>query len=282
MRENMRRSQLIMTAKEIVRSAPLCLFACCLLFAFAGCSTSQPSTAQERRPFDFQTDTLAFPNELVWEYYYDEHGKWVSRPREPAPEYFHHCFVVARAAKQFLEHARFDTNLPVADAATYRKLIRRVTSANTTKFSPESEKIVIPGYPDLHTFSAAQAPLLKAECGAAWHSYFQRGHWRIMMPFTHRFEQHMADQLLADLKDNRPPVVHLICFPSLRINHALLLFDAGESESEIRFSAYDPNNPSKPATLIFDRASRTFRLPFNKYFPGGEVHVYEVYRDWRY
>ena len=264
------------------QSASLCLFSLCLLFAAAGCATSHPAAAENRRPFNFQTDTLAYPNELVWEYHYDEHGKWVSHPRDPAPEYFHHCFVVARTAKQFLEHARFDTNLPVADAATYRKLIRRVATANTTKFVPDSEKIVIPGYPNLHAFSEAQGPLMKAQCGGAWHSYFQRGHWRIMMPFSHRFEQHMAEQLLADIKDNRPPVVHLICFPSLRINHALLLFDADETEKEIRFSAYDPNDPSKPATLTFDRASRTFQFPANNYFPGGKVKVYEVYRDWRY
>lgn len=253
----------------------------CAILA-SGCATSPTSTANDRRPFNFQTDTFAYPNELVWEYHYDENGKWVSHPRDPAPEYYHHCFVVARTAKQFLEHARFDPNLPVADAATYRKLIRRVATANTTKFSPESEKIVIPGYPDLHSFSAAQAPLLKLGCGGAWQSYFQRGHWRLIMPFSHRFEKRMADRLVADLKDNRPPVVHLICFPSLRINHALLLFDAIESDREIRFSAYDPNNPDKPATLTFDRTTRTFSLPANNYFPGGKVDVYEVYRNWIY
>jgi hypothetical protein len=254
----------------------------CVLLAAAGCCSSHPQPASSRRPFNFQADTFAYPNELVWEYGYDQNGKWSGHPRTPQPEYFHHCFVVARAAKQFLEHARFDTNLPVADTNTYRKLIRRVAHSNTTRFSPESEKIVIPGYPDLHTFSAAQAPLLKAECGGAWKSYFQRGHWRIMMPFSHGFEERQAKQLVADIKDDRPPVVHLICFPSLRINHALLLFDVTESEKEIRFSAYDPNDPSKPATLTFDRTSRTFQLPYNTYFPGGKVNVYEVYRNWHY
>jgi hypothetical protein len=251
-------------------------------FFSAGCRTSQPTTAAERRPFNFQADTFAFPNQLVWEYHYDEKSNWVSHPRDPAPDYFHHCFVVARAAKQFLEHARFDTNLPVADAATYRKLIREVAKSNTTKFSPDSDKIVIPGYPDLRTFSAVQAPLLKSECGGAWKSYFQRGHWRLLMPFTHRYEEKMAAQLVADLKDNLPPVVHVICFPSLRINHALLLFDVDESDKEIRFSVYDPNDPSRPTTLTYDRASRTFYFPANNYFPGGTVHIYEVYRNWRY
>jgi hypothetical protein len=189
---------------------------------------------------------------------------------------------VARSAKQFFEHARFDTNLPAADTNTYRKLIRKVVSSDSTEFPPDSKKIVIPGYPDLHTFSAAQAPLLKAECGGAWQSYFQRGHWRIMMPFTRGFEEEMAGKLVADLKDNRPPVVHVINFPSLSINHALLLFGFEESDKEIRFATYDPNDPVNPTTLTYDQASRTFQLPYNAYFPGGNVDIYEVYCSWYY
>ena len=154
-----------------------------LLFA-AGCCSSHSHPASSRRPFNFQADTLAFPNELVWEYGYDQNGKWSGHPRDPVPEYYHHCFVVARAAMQFIEHARFDTNLPIADTNTYRKLIRRVTHSNTTKFSPESEKIVIPGYPDLHTFSAAQAHNVEGRMRRrVGKVIFQRGHWRIIIAF---------------------------------------------------------------------------------------------------
>jgi hypothetical protein len=92
----------------------------------------------------------------------------------------------------------------------------------------------------------------------------------------------MSEQLLADLKENRPPVVHLVRFPQLTINHAVVLFDATESEKEIRFTAYDPNNPKIPVPLTYNRASRTFEFPANDYYPGGRVDVYEVYLDWRY
>ncbi len=92
----------------------------------------------------------------------------------------------------------------------------------------------------------------------------------------------MAAQFLADLKDNRPPVVHVVRFPQLTINHAVVLFAATETTNEIRFATYDPNNPAHPAVLTYDRASRTFNFPANDYFPGGRVDVYEVYRDWRY
>ena len=102
------------------------------------------------------------------------------------------------------------------------------------------------------------------------------------MPFSRHHQEKMARQLIEDLKLEHPPVVHLVRFPQLTINHAIVLFDATQTEREIDFAAYDPNNPEKPAVLIFDRASRTFQFPANDYFPGGRVDAYEVYRNWRY
>jgi hypothetical protein len=66
------------------------------------------------------------------------------------------------------------------------------------------------------------------------------------------------------------------------MNHALLLFGAKETEQEILFSAYDPNKPESPKTLVFDRAARKFTFVSNDYWPGGRVDVYEIYRSWRY
>ena len=250
-----------------------------LMIALSGCATDPPPPANPR-PFNFQTDTFAFANDLVWEYHFDDHGKWVSHPRQPKPDYTHHCFVVARSACQFFEHARFDPAQPVADDATYRKLILRVLSTSPSHTLADADKIVIPGYADLRDFSQAQEKNLKAECGGAWQSYFQHGHWRMIMPFTRHHQEQMASQFLADLKLNRPPVVHVVRFPQLTINHAIVLFGANETTNEIRFATYDPNKPDHPAVLTYDRASRTFIFPANDYFPGGPVDVYEVYRDW--
>ena len=218
----------------------------------------------------------------MWDYHFDEHGKWVSNPRRPKPDYTHHCFVVARSARQFFDFARFAPTQPVPDDATCRRLIRQVVSRSPERGPAGADKVVIPGYADLREFSQARGSLLKAECGGAWQSYVQHGHWRIMVPFSRGHQQRMSEQLLADLKQKRPPVVHLIRFPHLTINHALVLFDATETPGEIRFTAYDPNNPRTPVALIYDRSGRTFQFPANDYFPGGRVDVYEVYRDWRY
>src|SRR6266704_3287312 len=42
-----------------------------LLVCLCGCATSRESIPASTRHFEFQKDTLAYPNELVWEYYFD-------------------------------------------------------------------------------------------------------------------------------------------------------------------------------------------------------------------
>ena len=256
------------------------LFAATLLLGMCGCASRQPFVGA--RPFDFQKDSFAYANDLVWEYHFDTNGKWVHQRREPAPDYTHHCFVVARSARQFFENARFDATQPVADGATYRRLIRRVVSVDPSHSLPEAKKIVIPGYADLRDFSAGQEVPLKEECGGAWQSYFQRGHWRMVFSFGRSHQARTADELLADLKQNRPPVVHVVRFPQLTINHSVLLFGATETEKEILFSVYDPNKPDAPKVLNYDRATRTFDFAGNDYWPGGRVDIYEIYRTWNY
>jgi hypothetical protein len=251
----------------------------CLLILLSGCCTQKFAGT---RPFDFQKDTFSYANELVWDYHFDANGKWVHERHEPEPDYTHHCFVVTRSARQFFQHAKFDASLPVADEATYRRLIHRVISVDPSRVLPESEKIVIPGYANLRDFSTAHEQSLKAECGGAWESYFQRGHWRGIFPFSGRNQEKMANRLLADLKENRPPVVHIVRFPTPLMNHSLLIFDAKEMPEEIQFIVYDPNKPESPKMLTFDRTKRHFFFPGNDYWPGGRADVYEIYRTWNY
>lgn len=273
------------TGKFPIRGARrwLALFStvsCVFLTLLCGCAGHGPFIGA--RPFNFETDTFAYANELVWEYHFDANGNWVHQRREPEPDYTHHCFVVARSARQFFENATFDANLPVASPETYRRLIHSVVSIDPSHPLADSKKIVIPGYANLREFSEAQENLLKSECGGAWESYFQRGHWRMIFPFSRANQERMAQRLLADLKQNRPPVIHVVRFPQLTINHSVLLFDAKETQTNIVFSVYDPNKPDKPKMLTFDRAGRTFTFAGNDYWPGGRLDVYEVYRSWDY
>ena len=253
-----------------------------LVALVCGCAGPHAPPAASQRRFDFQKDTFAFPNELLWVYRYDTNGNWTTERREPKPTYTLHCLVLARSARQFFLNARFDPCQPVADEQIYRRLIQRVVGSNPRRALPEGEKIVIPGYADLRTFSAAQEHLLKSECGGAWQSYIQRGNWRMIFPFTHDGQEQMADQLLERLRQQPPLVVHVVSFPRLTINHTVVVFDAQETQKEIQFTIYDPNRPAAPATLTFDRSARTFLMTANEYFHGGRVKVYEFYRKWNY
>ncbi len=259
------------------------------------------------RRFDFDSDTFAFANELIWEYQFDTAtGKTTFRQRKPKPNYTHRCFVLTRAARQFLYHARFDTSSllperelsqlaappknpplriednprPTTDDETYRRLTREVVSRNPRTPCPPEKQIAIPGFASLREFSTAREPLLKAECGGAWHSYVLRSHWRMIFPISRAHQELTAARLLPALRRNFSPIIHLVRFPSLTINHGMILFDAAETATGVVFSAYDPNDPARPARLTFDRATRTFFLPQNRYWAGGELNVIEIYRSW--
>jgi hypothetical protein len=168
------------------------------------------------------------------------------------------------------------------DEATYRQLIREVVSRDPAREDSDTERVVIPGFADLRRFSQAHETLLKETCGGAWESYFQRGHWRMIFPFSRNGQAEEAEALAAAVRNHRPPVVHVLTFPSLSINHALLLFAVQETGAALEFDAYDPNQPEAPARLTFDRATRQFRFPSNDYWKGGTLKVYEVYRAWNY
>jgi hypothetical protein len=254
-----------------------------LALLLCGCAGSSSRNRSFNRPFAFGQDTFSYPNDLVWTYYRDpETGKFRHQAREVRPDYTHHCFVVARSARQFFQHARFDPSLPVSGEATYRKLIRRVVKASPRNDLGEGQQIVIPGYTNLFQFSQAQEKLLKAECGGAWQSYFQRGHWRMVFPFSERHQEKMVAQLREQLGLNRPPIVHIVRFPSLTINHALVIIGVTETTDEVQFSIYDPYDPVKPAVLTFNRRERQFYFPGNDYFVGGKADIYEIYCAWNY
>ncbi|HZF01292.1 MAG TPA: hypothetical protein VE344_05285 [Methylomirabilota bacterium] len=233
------------------------------------------------RRFEFARDSFAFANELLWEYQFDAAtGKTTFRKREPKPDYALRCFVLTRVARQFLYHARFDANQIIVGDEIYRGLIRKVISRNPRTPGEPEYQIVVPGYASLREFSAAKEKLLKAECGGAWRSYVLRSHWRMIFAISRQHQQWTATKLLGEIQNNFSPIVHLVNFPSLTINHGMILFDVVETEKEIRFSAYDPNLPEKPTQLIFDRATKTFSLPSNSYWNGGELNVIEIFRNW--
>jgi hypothetical protein len=242
---------------------------------------SENSSLLTPRRFDFECDTFTFANELIWEYHFDSAtGKTTFTQRTPKPDYAHRCFVLTCAARQFLYHARFEPDKPVADDETYRRLIRRVIARNPRTPCEHGRQVVIPGYASLRQFSRAREALLKSECGGAWRSYVLRSHWRMIFPISRAHQTRTGERLVAAIRRNESPIIHLVLFPKLTINHGMMLFDVIETGDEIRFQAYDPNDPEKPTLLSFNRSTETFFLPANRYWAGGKLDVIQIFRSW--
>jgi hypothetical protein len=233
-----------------------------------------PGTAG--RPFRFPADAFAFRNDTVWAYA-TEPGTGRVRwwKREPRPAWSLRCGTMVRVARQFHRHARFDATLPPAAPDDYRRLVRTVLDRDPR--GPAGEAVVIPGFADLRAFSAAHEGLLKRAMAGPWQTYLQRGNWRMIFPFTERHQAREAARLAAEVRTDRAPIVHVLRYPSLLINHLVLLYAVESTPDEVRFVAYDPNDEAAPVVLTWDRATRQFSYAATRYFPGGPVRVYEVY-----
>ena len=235
------------------------------------------------RHFCFERDTFAFAHELVWKYRFDPvTGAMTTYKAEPPPTYYHRCFVLVRATRLFFDHARFAPERPPADSQTYEKLVREVILRNPRRACADAERIVIPGFDGLRSFSRAHEALLKSECGAAWESYFLRSHWRMIFRVSGRFQEKMAEKLKYSLQKRGVSLVHLFRFPRITINHGIVLFGFTESEEKIEFNAYDPNLPEHPVKLVYEKKRRVFTFARNIYWGGGMLSVMEIYCDWPY
>lgn len=255
------------------RRATLALLATAAL----GCAvTPVPAGTASPRPFRFASDTFSFVNESHWVYVRDP----ATGARVLTAQPVHlalHCAGVARAARQFLVHARFDPHATALDPAASLALARAVLARDPRATAAREPPIVIPGWPDLRSFSAAHEAALKDELLRDWRSVLPRGDWRIVVPFSPASQARTAEGLFREVRAGTPAIVRVFRFPVMTINHAVLLFAAAERDGDLEFQAYDPNDASAPITLTFDRAARTFLFPPRHYFDGGPVRVYEIY-----
>jgi hypothetical protein len=99
----------------------------------------------------------------------------------------------------------------------------------------------------------------------------------MVFPFSPRQQRSTADEIVVELERGELPIVHLVTFPKVELNHTVLVYGARASATEKRFSVYDPNDSENPTELVFERAGATFSLAPREYFKGGVVHAYEIY-----
>lgn len=242
----------------------------------AGCAAGGATRA--RAPFQIPGDAFAYENETTWDYRISPDGRQLTwTPREPPPEVALRCGVMARAARQFWVHAVFDPDAPPLSRAEYEARAADVLARDRRRKTPAPDPVVIPGYADLHAFSADHAALLQQALGGAWQTYVQRGNWRMIFPFSRRHQQRTAETLLAEVQRGQQALVHVLRFPKLMLNHVVLFYGAQQTADEIRFAAYDPNQVGTPIEVRYDRGAQTFSFPRTNYFPGGPIRAYEIY-----
>jgi hypothetical protein len=237
-----------------------------------------PPVAPAARPFRYGTDSFAFANETVWNYVngsVQAQSTGAGRKRD----YTRRCFVVTRAAVQFWKFARFDPN---AAALPWEKLADRIRDVTERSVwlpaLPRAQRIVFPGYSNLREISGANPGVFQENIGLGWPVYFRAGNAPIAMPLDSSTEARLNDEILHDLAMNNPTIVWLYRFPSLAINHVVVVISGRSSGGHFHYLVYDPNYTDGPKKLDYDPATRTFFYQPTFFFKGGPVDARAIYR----
>jgi hypothetical protein len=231
--------------------------------------------ALRARDFDLHRDTFAFSNDTVFAYGVDEAGKLHISKRDKPVEFSHRCFVLTRAVLQFWQFAEFAPHRPKVSRAEYQKLILDVCRVPVWSDGPR-EKIVIPGFPDLHSFSVAYEGLLKENLGNWFPSYLRVGNWRMVMGHLRWGQAAAAKWLEQSVREKKLRAIYMARFPWM--NHVVIVYRAHlKPNGDIRFIVYDPNYPNQPSWVDYSQAERSFSFEKRWYFPGGRVNVMRVF-----
>jgi len=249
------------------------------LAALAGCAHLPPQESSER-PFHFETDRFAFANETVWNYVGGEIRPESERADAGKPRYSRHCFVVARGAVQFWKFARFEPNEKPLPPDQLAERIRQVAAhAVWSDPLPDDQRIVFPGYPNVREMSAANASIFEANMGAGWPIYFRPGNYPMIFPTPSGSEADYNQEILLDLAKGYPTILWLYNFPSLNMNHAVVVYAGGREGDHYLYRVYDPNYSEMPKHLTYDPAKRQFSYEATFYFKGGTVTARPLYRS---
>lgn len=244
--------------------------------------SKQAAAAKDGPEFNFARDTFAFPNETVFDYHEGiPYGRRSSPGRNQPKPYTWRCFVMSRSVAQFKKFARFEPKLPPPDDAELARRLRLICHQHPWA-APWSEdrRVVISGYKDLRELSARRPLVVQKNIGLGWPTYFRVGNWRMFGIHSRGYQAIEHAELEQALSRGDFFVAYLSTFPSLSINHAVLVYThraPGRDKDKLRYAVYDPNHPDKPRELDYSLGKQEFSFEKDWDFVGGFVRVYHVY-----
>jgi hypothetical protein len=235
--------------------------------------------------FHFHPDTLAFANSTVFAY---QQGKIVSHgnpdQKEKSKGYTRRCFVMSRTVVQFYKFARFDPHASPVDDNELVKRVRAVTrNPPWHPALPPEQRIVFPGYRDLRELSQARTRLLQRNIGLGWTAYVRPGNFRMFYLHSKSYQEKTHAELERALDRGDFFVAFLSDFPTLHINHSVLVYahkKARARDGTDRYLCYDSNHPDGPRELTWIPAKRAFEFQKDEEFVGGFARVFHVYGKW--
>ena len=197
----------------------------------------------------FKVDTFAFRNDSRIHH------------RGKPDLYASWCFVLARAVNQFLRFARFDTATPRLDPPAYTALVQRVVAHRPWQDPPPwPARVVIPGFASLYELSRDEEGAVKAGLGRRFWGLVHPTTWRIVYPSRRSAQFRLAVTSVQEIRAGRPVQFLISDFPRIRLNHAVLAYDYRITTADtIEFLVYDPNDPTAPGIIAFDRRTARFR-----------------------
>ena len=230
--------------------------------------------------FKFDRDTLAFANSTVFDYHEGKARLRRSSDKEKKPRYTRRCFVMCRTVIQFQKFARFDPDARPLDDQELARRIRQLTKHASWQTPLRNEqRVVIPGYRNLRELSHKRGWVLQKNIGLGWPTYARVGNYRMVFLHSVRYQEKMHQELNAALDRGELFVAFLSDFPTLHINHAVMVYQRKSSSRNgvDKYNCYDPNHPDGPRELVWLPHKRQFNFEKDQEFVGGFTRVFRVY-----
>jgi hypothetical protein len=146
---------------------------------------------------------------------------------------------------------------------------------------PREARVVIPGYPNLRAFSAAEEPAVKAGLGGRFLTWVHWTNWRVTydpLPPGHQGE--VLHEIRDELAAGRLVQLLVTNWPKPELNHTVVAYGYRRQPAGIDLAVWDPNDPAAPGTVTFHGGEQRFWATRVYDTEQGTIRVFRMYYSW--